>query len=73
MIGIGLGNDFERMSMSLSTKPSTRPEKLVVTYEPVGALRPQKRNPRKHDRKQVRQIADSMATLGVNTPDHHRR
>lgn len=44
----------------------SRPEKqraarLAVHYEPIDALRLDPRNPRLHGRKQVRQIASSIA------------
>ena len=51
----------------------SRPEKqhaarLAVRYQPIDALRLDPRNPRLHSRKQVRQIANSIASFGFNVP-----
>ena len=42
--------------------------RLAVRYEPVAALRLDPQNPRLHSRKQVRQIAKSIASFGFNVP-----
>jgi ParB-like nuclease domain len=42
--------------------------RLAVRYEPVAALRLDPQNPRLHNRKQVRQIANSIASFGFNVP-----
>src|SRR5246127_5547461 len=42
--------------------------RLAVRYEPVAALRLDPQNPRLHSRKQVRQIANSIASFGFNVP-----
>jgi ParB-like chromosome segregation protein Spo0J len=41
---------------------------LAVRYEPVAALRLDPQNPRLHSRRQVRQIANSIASFGFNVP-----
>ena len=41
---------------------------LDVTYRDVGALKPNPRNPRTHSKKQIRQIARSIRTFGLNNP-----
>jgi DNA methylase/ParB-like nuclease domain len=42
--------------------------RLAVRYEPIVALRLDPQNPRLHSRKQVRQIAKSIASFGFNVP-----
>ena len=42
--------------------------RLAVRYEPVTALRLDPQNPRLHSRKQLRQIANSIASFGFNVP-----
>jgi len=41
---------------------------LVVVYRPVNQLKPDPANPRRHTRKQVRQIANSIEAFGFNAP-----
>jgi ParB-like chromosome segregation protein Spo0J len=41
---------------------------LAVRYSPIAALRLDPQNPRLHSRKQVRQIAKSIASFGFNVP-----
>jgi len=41
---------------------------LNIEYLPLGSLRPYPRNARTHSRKQIRQIADSIATFGFTNP-----
>jgi len=41
---------------------------LAVRYEPIVALKLDPQNPRLHSRKQVRQIAKSIASFGFNVP-----
>jgi ParB-like chromosome segregation protein Spo0J len=41
---------------------------VKVVYRPIDQLRPDPRNPRRHERKQIRKIADSIATFGFNVP-----
>ena len=42
--------------------------RLAVRYEPIVALRLDPQNPRLHSRKQLRQIANSIASFGFNVP-----
>ena len=41
---------------------------LVVVYRPVHELRPNKRNPRTHTKKQVAQLAASIEEFGWTSP-----
>ncbi|MBV8400492.1 MAG: site-specific DNA-methyltransferase [Acetobacteraceae bacterium] len=49
------------------TPPSGRP-RLAVTYRPLSALRLDPKNPRRHERRQIRQIAQSIQAFGFNVP-----
>ena len=40
----------------------------VMDYRPITSLKPAKRNPRTHSRKQIRQIADSIKRFGFTNP-----
>ena len=42
--------------------------RLAISYLPLNALQPDPRNPRQHSKKQVRQIANSMAAFGFAVP-----
>ena len=44
------------------------PGPLAVVYRPVDQLKLDPANPRRHSKKQVRQIANSMALFGFNVP-----
>lgn len=41
---------------------------LSIVYRPISDLKPDPKNPRSHDRKQVRQIAKSIRAFGFNVP-----
>jgi DNA modification methylase len=41
---------------------------LIIVYRPVDALKPDPANPRRHSKKQIRQIGDSIKTFGLNVP-----
>jgi ParB-like chromosome segregation protein Spo0J len=41
---------------------------LEIEYIALGSLKPYSRNARTHSRKQVRQIADSIASFGFTNP-----
>jgi hypothetical protein len=41
---------------------------LAVVYRTTDQLKPDPSNPRRHSRKQIRQIASSIATFGFNVP-----
>jgi hypothetical protein len=62
-----------RMSQLGNCSDGTDPERygasrLAVRYEPIMALRLDPQNPRLHSRKQVLQIANSIASFGFNVP-----
>jgi DNA modification methylase len=40
----------------------------AMDYRPVSSLKPAKRNPRTHSRKQIRQIAESISRFGFTNP-----
>jgi DNA modification methylase len=48
-----------------SLKESTR---LKIVYRRIDTLKPDPANPRRHTKKQMRQIADSIETFGFNVP-----
>jgi DNA modification methylase len=48
-------------------KLKSRPQ-LEIVYQRVDALKPDAANPRRHDKKQVRQIANSIEAFGFNVP-----
>jgi ParB-like chromosome segregation protein Spo0J len=50
-------------------RPPTRGDNLLtVVYRPIADLKPDPANPRRHSKKQVRQIARSIETFGFNVP-----
>jgi ParB-like chromosome segregation protein Spo0J len=49
-------------------KQTAPASKLDVVYRPVTALKPDPRNPRKHSRRQIRQIANSIEAFGFGMP-----
>src|SRR3979490_144389 len=46
----------------------TRAPRIEITYRPIDPPKPDPRNPRRHERKQIRKIADSIAAFGFNVP-----
>jgi DNA modification methylase len=42
--------------------------RLAVVYRAIDQIKPDPTNPRRHSRKQIRQIANSIATFGFNAP-----
>jgi DNA modification methylase len=46
----------------------TAKRKLAIEYRLVASLRPDPKNPRLHDRRQIRQIARSIEAFGFNVP-----
>ncbi len=48
--------------------PARRDDLLKVVYRPIRDLKPDPTNPRRHSKKQVRQIARSIETFGFNVP-----
>ena len=47
---------------------SNHGSRIEIVYRPIDQLKPDPRNPRRHERKQIRQIADSIAAFGFNVP-----
>jgi len=45
-----------------------RAQPLKVVYRPLEQLTPDPANPRVHNKKQIRQIANSIETFGLNVP-----
>src|SRR5947199_10578433 len=41
---------------------------LAVVYRPIDQLKPDPANPRRHSKKQIRQIANSIKAFGFNVP-----
>jgi ParB-like chromosome segregation protein Spo0J len=41
---------------------------LKVVYRLIDDLKPDPANPRRHSKKQIRQIANSLKTFGFNVP-----
>lgn len=41
---------------------------LKIDYMPVTSLKPYKDNPRRHSKKQIQQIANSIVTFGFTNP-----
>src|SRR5436309_1377461 len=41
---------------------------LHIELRPIASLRPNRRNPRTHTKRQIRQIADSIRSFGFNNP-----
>ena len=52
-----------------SSQPSSLPSLcLTVTYRRIEELKPDPANPRRHSKKQIRQIAESIKAFGFNVP-----
>jgi len=45
-----------------------RAQPLKVVYRPLEQLTPDPANPRVHNKKQIRQLANSIETFGLNVP-----
>jgi hypothetical protein len=61
------------MSEEIKHTPSNLPPgnphaALAITYRAVASLKPHKRNARKHNKRQIRQIADSIKVFGFINP-----
>ena len=54
-----------RCALQNATSPSAR---LQIVYRGIDGLEPDPTNPRRHSKKQVRQIADSIRVFGFNVP-----
>jgi ParB-like chromosome segregation protein Spo0J len=57
-----------RQSTSHVRKAPHAARRSVVTYLPLGSIRPDPNNPRKHPREQIRAIARSIEVFGFNAP-----
>jgi DNA modification methylase len=49
-------------------RPTNQPPRLEVIYRPLDELRPHPANPRRHNKKQIRQIAESIKAFGFIVP-----
>src|SRR5205807_7492897 len=47
---------------------SNHGSRIEVVYRPIDQLRPDPKNARRHSRKQIRQVADSIQAFGFNVP-----
>src|SRR5712672_1495325 len=52
-------------SAEQGSEPNLR---LMIIYRRIEDLKPDPANPRRHSKKQIRQIADSIKTFGFNVP-----
>src|ERR1700719_467678 len=55
-------------SHATSNFTATVPSRMSVAYRRIEELKPDPANPRRHTRKQVRQIAESIKAFGFNVP-----
>ena len=56
------------MNVDYDLNPIRKPASRAVVYRGRGELKPDPANPRRHSKKQVRQIADSIRVFGFNVP-----
>ena len=61
------GVDQQALQRGEAGREST-PRDIAIVYQPVSALKLDPRNPRVHDRKQIRQIARSIEAFGFVVP-----
>src|SRR5579864_5609245 len=54
--------------VTLSPRNRTTQAALSIVYRNVEDLQPNPKNPRRHPKKQIRQIARSIQTFGFNAP-----
>lgn len=52
----------------MDTPHAAHGAKIAITYRPVRDLKPALKNARKHSKKQIRQIAESIKTFGFTVP-----
>src|SRR5262245_48580329 len=57
-----------KSSIHLKRADTQKAQPLQIAYRSVADLKPDPANPRRHSKKQVRQIADSIRTFGFNVP-----
>lgn len=53
---------------SLRRSAGTAVRRIEIVYRPLADLKPDPKNPRRHDRRQVKQIAKSIKAFGYNVP-----
>jgi DNA modification methylase len=64
-----MNREVERQLSSRSPEHSLKPSlSLKIVYCRIDALKPDPANPRRHTKKQIRQIADSIKTFDFNVP-----
>ena len=64
-----MNREVERQLSSRSPEHSLKPSlSLKIVYCRIDALKPDPANPRRHTKKQIRQIADSINTFDFNVP-----
>ena len=56
------------MDVDSHLKSSPNQQRLAITYRRIEELKPDPANPRRHSNKQIRQIANSIKSLGFNAP-----
>jgi DNA modification methylase len=56
------------MNVDYDSNPICKPSSCAIIYRRGGELKPDPANPRRHSKKQVRQIADSIRVFGFNVP-----
>src|SRR5438309_9181620 len=64
-MNVELGRYKNLGSWQNSSKPGLG---LKIVYRRIEDLKPDPANPRRHSKKQIRQIADSINTFGFNVP-----
>ena len=55
------------VNLLLNPPPANQPLRCEVIYRPLDELKPHPVNPRRHGKKQIRQIAESIKTPGANS------
>jgi hypothetical protein len=51
-----------------SRRTAPGPARMLIVYRSIDELIPDPANPRRHSRKQIRQIASSIEVFGFNVP-----
>lgn len=59
---------MSKFNASAESATITRDRKLDIQYRRCEDLRPHRRNPRTHSKKQLQQIADSIREFGFTNP-----
>jgi DNA modification methylase len=58
----------KKLKPNLQSPEQTSRSSLIVTYRRIAELKPDPANPRRHSKKQIRQIARSIEAFGFNVP-----